>query len=220
VRKEVRDRYVNDVLANIDTGLARTVADRVGVRLRSNHVTAKPKLTSPALSIASSPKGIIKGLRVAILVAPGADSVQIAASLAELKNGGAVSEVVSTVLGPVVPGAPEATKTIWNSSSVLWDAVYVPGGQASVDALRARGDVVPFIKEAFRHAKPIGGSAEGADFVESAILEDLDATSKGQPLPGVVLARAGQMASFPADFVRAIGEHRFWERSALVPPRT
>lgn len=221
VRKEVRERYVNDVLANIDTDLAKTVAAAIGVPFHSKSVTSKPKLTSPALSATSSPKGLLKGRRVAILVAQGADSAQINAVIAELAKGGAVPELVAPALGAVVPGAPEATKTIWNTSSVLWDAIYVPGGQASVDALRARGDVAPFLKEAFRHSKPIGGSAEGADFVESALLEDIGAAApKGQPLPGVVLARAGQVASFPADFVKAVGQYRFWERSALVPPRT
>lgn len=221
VRKEVRERYVNDVLANIDTELAKAVADHVGVKLHAKNVTVKPKLTSPALSSASSPKGSIKGRRVAILVAPGADGAQIAAVIAELKKGEALCEIVAPVLGAVVPGAPEATKTVWNTSSVLWDAVYVPGGQASVDALRARGDVAPFIKEAFRHAKPIGGSAEGADFVEGVLVEDVGASAPNGPaLPGVVLARGAQVGSFPADFVKAVGQCRFWERSALVPPRT
>jgi catalase len=221
-RSHIRERYVNEVLANIDSDLARQVADRVGVTLVSKKATAKPKLTSPALSMGSQPKGNIKGRRVAVIAAPGADGAQISAAFAELKKAGAVPELVSSALGPVVQGAPEATKTIFSTSSVLWDSVYVPGGQASIDALRARGDVVPFIKEAFRHAKPIGGTAEGADFVESVVAEDLGPkAAKGNgALPGVVLARGGQIGAFPAELVKALGQHRFWERSALVPPRT
>ncbi|HVH43927.1 MAG TPA: catalase [Labilithrix sp.] len=221
VRKEIRERYVNEILANIDGDLATQVAEGIGLKVAAKS-TSKPKLTSPALSMESSPKGNIRGRRVAVLAAPGADAGQINAVLGDLKRGGAVPEIVSTALGPVAQGAPEATKSFFNTSSVLWDAVYVAGGAASVQVLRAGGEAVPFIKEAFRHAKPIGGTAEGADLVEAAIAEDI---APGSPppntsIPGVVIGRGAHLAGFPAAFASAIGQHRFWERASLVPPRT
>ena len=39
-------------------------------------------------------------------------------------------------------------------------------------------------------------------------------------IPGVVLARGSQLGAFPDALVKAVGEHRFWDRAALVPPRT
>ncbi len=221
VRKPIRERYVNEILAHIDSDLAARVADGVGVKLTAKAKTAPPKLTSPVLSTEASPKGDIRGRRVAVLAAPGVDVGQLSAAVADLQKGGAKPEIVAPKLGPVASGGPEATKSFFNTSSVLWDAVYVPGGAASVTALKAGGEAVPFIKEAFRHAKPIGGSAEGADLVEAAIAEDIAATAPpGAVIPGVVLARGAQLAAFPAALVQAIGQHRFWDRAALVPPRT
>jgi catalase len=218
--KHVRERYVNEVLANIDADLAAQVADGVGVKLTTKKPTAKPKLTSPTLSMESSKTGDIRGRRVAVLVAAGADAGQIATTVAELKKGGALAEIVGTALGPVSQGL-EATRSFLNTSSVLWDAVYVPGGAQSIQALRAGGEAVPFIKEAFRHAKPIGATGEGVDLVEAAIAEDIGpAAPANSTLPGVVLARGGQIAPFSAAFANAIGQHRFWERSSLVPPRS
>lgn len=51
------------------------------------------------------------------------------------------------------------------SGSVLFDAVYIPGGQASVDELKGSGDVKHFVNEAFRHAKPLGASGHGVELM-------------------------------------------------------
>ena len=222
LRKAIRERYVNEVLANIDGDLAAQVAAAVGVTLVANVKTPAAKLTSPALSMDSSKPRSIRGRRVAILAAPGVDDGQIAAVVTELTNGGAIGEVVSIGLGRLFgPQGPEATRSFLDTSSVLWDAVYVPGGAQSIQTLRAGGEAVPFVKEAFRHAKPIGATGEGADLVEAAIAEDLGGAAPPRAsIPGLVLARAGLIAAFPAAFVQAISEHRFWGRSSLVPPRS
>ncbi|MBX3259499.1 MAG: catalase [Labilithrix sp.] len=214
VRREVRERYVNEILANVDAELAASVASAVGVRLAAKGAPTPPKLTSPALSMESSTKGSVRGRRVAVLAAPGVDDGQVDAVFAALSNGGARPEIVSTALGPV--GSREATKTLFNTSSVLWDAVYVPGGAKSVEALRARADARTFIREAFGHAKPIGGTGEGAELVLAAIAEDVRPGAAGPEasLPGVVLARDSQTATFPTAFVEAVARHRFWSRTA------
>ena len=208
-RKEIRDRFVNAILANIDSDLAKTVADRVGVKLTAKTKTAKPKITSPALSMAPYNVSDSKGMMVAILAAPGANGAEITALVATLQKAGVVAEIVGPFLGPIADGAPEATKTLFNTASVLWDAVYVAGGQGSIDELEKRGDAAPFLKEAFRHAKPIGGGAEGADFVESTIAED----AGGDSWPGVIRAKT------PKDFLKVLGQRRYFERNDLVPPR-
>jgi catalase len=201
VRKEVRERYVNAILANIDADLAARVAEAVGVSVTSRSAPPKPKLVSPALSMASSVKGDIRGRRVAILAAAGVDSAQVEAVFAALAAGGARPEIVSTVLGPLA--SKEATKTLFNTSSVLWDAVYVPGGAPSVEALRASLEATAFVREAFSHEKPIGATAEGADFVLAIA---------GENMPGVVIARDAEVAAFPKAFAEAVGQHRFWQR--------
>ncbi|HZG74914.1 MAG TPA: hypothetical protein VEZ72_03565 [Paenibacillus sp.] len=49
--------------------------------------------------------------------------------------------------------------------SILYDAVYIPGGRQSVDALMAQGDALHFVNEAFKHAKIVGASNEGVDLL-------------------------------------------------------
>lgn len=219
-RKAIRERYVNEILASIDLDLARIVAEGLGITVTSKSSPAKPKLTSAALSMASTPKGNIRGRRVAVLAAPGVDAGQTAALFAELKKGGAIAELVGIVLGPVTPNGPaETTRTFLNTSSVLWDAVFVPGGAQSVDALRASAQAIPFIKEAFRHAKPIGAANEGADLVEAALTEEIGASAATNVVPGVVTARGAQPARLLTAFIEAVGNHRFWERAKLIPPR-
>ncbi|MBX3226758.1 MAG: catalase [Labilithrix sp.] len=210
VRKEVRDRYVNEVLANIDTTLARTVAERVGVRLTNKKRTMPPRLTSPALSMEKTPRDNVKGMMVAVLAAPGADAKDVAAVVAALTRAGAVPEVVGPALGPVVPGAPEATKTLFNTASVLWDAVYVASGETSLATLKARGDVAPFLKEAFRHGKPIGGAES---FLRAVLGEDVPDAKGKSALPGVAFGGGARA------FLAVMQKGRSWERSALVPPR-
>lgn len=225
VRKPIRDRYVNEILAKIDTSLATAVAQALGMPAPAGPIDAKAAQAkpSPALSMQNTVKGNIKGRKIAILVAPGADAGEIAGVVTELTSRGAVAEIVSTHLGSLDASGKglEATQTYLTAASVLFDAVFVPGGSSSIDTLKKRSEAAPFIKEAFRHAKPIGGTSEGADFVESTILADLAAAggnTKPGTLPGVVLERSNSKG-FAKAFADAIGKHRFWERSALVPPR-
>jgi catalase len=55
----------------------------------------------------------------------------------------------------------QADRAMNTMASVLYDAVVVPGGSESVQALSADGHAVHFVAEAFKHAKPVGASARG-----------------------------------------------------------
>jgi catalase len=105
--------------------------------------------------------------------------------------------VVKAADGSVVP----VDKTSQVAASVLYDAVYVPGGSASVDALGELDEVSRFVSEAFKHGKAIGASGEGARLLPA------------QPgTPGLVIGEASTMAAFVEEFIAAIGEHRFPQR--------
>jgi catalase len=56
-------------------------------------------------------------------------------------------------------------KTFVNSSSVLFDAVYVPGGGESIEMLKEIPDALRFIDEAYKHGKAIAASGEGVEMV-------------------------------------------------------
>jgi catalase len=85
------------------------------------------------------------------------------------------------------------------AASVLFDAVFVPGGEKSAAALKNEPDAIHFINEAYKHCKAIAADGQGVDV--------LKVTFAGAG-PGVI---TGEKALEKA-FIKAIAQHRFWER--------
>ena len=149
-----------------------------------------------------------KGRKAAILVAPGTSAACVTAMQEALAGVGAMGIVVGPHIGAVAgEGGPiEAKKTYANSSSVLFDAVYVPGGKDGA-WLAANADARKFVDEAYKHAKPIAASGEGV------MLIDVSQFGKGRnDKPGVVVAPDGNALSVADAFLAAIAYHRFYER--------
>ncbi len=199
--KAVQQRTV-DHLANIDTQLAKEVGDYLGV-------TAKPGSPNPnvgkakALSQLESVKDTPKGRKIAILAGDGVDAADVMAMQKALKAAGAAAEVVGVHLGMLtaVGGDPiAAPKSVLTADSVMYDALYVPRGAGSAQALVASADAMHFVREAFKHYKPICAGGEGADVLAKAAITAAD--------PGVVVIDDGGADAFLA----AIGKHRFWDR--------
>ena len=99
----------------------------------------------------------------------------------------------------------------------MFDAIFVPGGRDSVDALMEQGDAKHFVAEAFKHKKPIGALGEGIELIQRLELPDIEVSDDGESLVselGVVTDVAGDdMDSFFDAFESAIAEHRHWDRS-------
>lgn len=118
-------------------------------------------------------------------------------------------------------GGIAVDKALPTTASVLYDAVLVPGGEASMQALAQDPDVRRFIEEAYRHGKPIGALDSGVQLVAALTGEDLapDAQS-GQPRSrhGLVVADtadtgAGEPNGFVDAFALALCAHRFPDRA-------
>jgi len=239
-RKPIRQRMLG-ILREIDPGLAQAVSAHIGVPVPSDPVTVPPGTSapgprtdnggitvSPALSLENQPKELIATRKVAMLVADGFDGEAAKTVRAELVRRGAVVEVVAPVLGPATPaaGAPlEADKTLKTASSVFYDAVFVPGGAASVAALQQSGDAVLFVREAFKHGKPIAAAGGAVDLLVLALLGKAmlaGEASGGADVvsdQGLVSARADVAVSKLAEtFCEAIAKHRHWDRSVESVP--
>jgi catalase len=104
---------------------------------------------------------------------------------------------------------PEAMKTFANSSSVLFDAVYVPGGEESIEMLKEIPDALRFIDEAYKHGKAIAASGEGVEVVKETKTGEL-VTEEDAAEQGVLFAEDAE--SLAADFIQAIANHRFHNR--------
>ena len=199
--KEVQQRMV-DLLANVDTDLAKNVATYMGLTPKAGQVNANAG-TAKGLSQLEYVPGTPLGRKVAILVADGVNGAEVTQMQGALQDAGVTVEVVAPHLGSIqsVDGqALPVNQSLLTTASVLYDAVYVPGGADSVNALQGSSTALHFIQEAFKHYKPIAASTEGADFFQAAGIADA---------PGVV---TGDDAGLAETFLKAIGQHRFWDR--------
>jgi catalase len=154
--------------------------------------------------------------RVAILLAPGYEAAQAATVRQGLEDGGAHAEVISTALGVVkaADGSPMAVdKTSQVAASVLYDAVYVPGGAEHVQALLAQDEVVHFVSEALKHGKALGFTGEGVQMLAEVVGHNGRRNGDAATPAGVVTAESGaNMTGFLKQFTAAIAQHRFPER--------
>jgi catalase len=90
----------------------------------------------------------------------------------------------------------------------------LPDGDEAVRALRADGRTLEFIKDQYRHCKPILALGAGAQLLDACAIEA--ALPDGQPDPGLIIASQGRAAT--DDFVAAIARHRHFARET-DPPR-
>ena len=219
----VRERMLG-ILSLVDKGLAAQVAVVLGLHVpqppeqpinKNVPADAEPAeyepvnvegllKISPALSMANTPKDTIQSRKVAVLAADGVNEKALFAMKEALENEGASVEVVSTHLGFITSLNDEqihVDDTTLTTASVLFDAVYVPGGANSVASLEADSDAVHFLNEAFKHCKPIAADAEAAQLIEATYF-----SKKVDADEGVLIGDTS------AAFIEAIKQHRFWER--------
>ncbi|KAI8362727.1 catalase-like domain-containing protein [Choanephora cucurbitarum] len=214
----VRERMVN-VLNNVDNNLARRVALGLGItlpeKIKDNH-----NQTSIGLSIEKYPKpDNIKTRTVAILTAPGTNTKEAKAMYNFLQSKGAYPEYIGIHLGSQY--GLDVTNTYLTANSVLYDAVYVPGGNVSITTMTSKTSFFPvdepkvFIMDAFRHAKPIAASSEGIKLLEYAGIELPEGTSGLREKDGVILG--DNESSLQRSFEKALKQQRFWSRLPIDP---
>ena len=223
----IRERVVSQLL-NVDARLARGVADGIGIALPAPQPLAIEELglapvmseveASAGLSLFARPGNVrCAGRRVALLVADGADATALREVQRRLAEADAVPRVVGMRLGRVLcsQGQPiEIETTVESLPSVLWDAVVLPQGDgqndAGLSALAADPDVQDFIKQQYRHGKPIlAAGRHGRDMLVKAGVPLKLAGDR--PDPGLVLDE-GQADSGSDEFIAAVGRHRQHER--------
>ena len=224
----IRQRMIN-ILSMIDKSLAASVADALGLKVQKpeqpiNHSipadgkpsdfqpvkTSVPPAPSEALSMANTVKDTIATRQIAVLIADGVNATTLQNMTNKLQTKGAQVKLIAPQLGQIKTSdgaALEADKTLFNTSSVLFDAVYIPGGGANVDTLSNNADAIHFINQAYKHCKAIATDKDAVKVLEKSYITDFENDG-------------GIIANGDADaFVTAIANHRFWERekSPKVP---
>ncbi len=227
----IRERMVG-ILSQIDKGLAGKVAASLGIKVPArpeqpiNHsfgADTDPKSVQPknvkssiqrseALSMEKTVKDTIKSRKVAALIAEGFDAGQLAAMKKALTAQGAQLKTIAPKLGEIAGSDGKAVAAVTadfsflTAASVLFDAVYIPGGEKSVAALSGEADAIHFVNEAFKHCKAISATGDGVNFLNETF------AGKAENDKAVITGKnAGNAA---ADFIKAIAEHRNWERES------
>ena len=221
----IRERVVA-MLANVDLTLAKTLAAELGLDMpkplpKALKNPARPEVKiSPALSLFARPgDGRIATRRIAILVADGVDGKAAQTLHQGLMEKGAVPRYIGPRLGNVETESGETLEvevTLETMPSVLFDAVAVLGGEAAVATLAKLGHALEFLKDAYRHAKPILALGAAADLLENAGIPLV--LPSGGPDPGLLIGKHEGAAKALPDFVKAIARHRHHERE-MDPPQ-
>ncbi|RKT55422.1 catalase [Saccharothrix australiensis] len=220
----VRERVVERLNA-VDHGLARLVAQGIGVTPPEQEVTPNHGRSSPALSQLLAPTDSIATRKVAALVADGVDAVGLGRVADALRERGAVVELIGPVDGAVADadgGQVPVDRGINTVASGFFDAVLVPCGPDVVRALSGDGRVARFVNEAFRHGKAIAAFGGGVDVLGAAGLRGVRVAATDETSVvaehGVVTtaAAAGDLGDdFGAAFASEIALHRAWDRPKL-----
>ena len=230
----IRERMLF-LLAQVDKSLANRVADGLGLQIpaklekplnMSFPADADPRkfqpkkvksefTASPTLSMVSNPnfeKRTIKTRKVAFLLADGFDDDSVLEMKKSLMTAGARVCTVAPHLGTLMSAGGQianADFSFLTASSVLFDAVYVPGGEASVNTLKGVLEVIEFLTEAYKHCKTIAADGAGSEILRLAGLS-VDS--------GVLAGSESDIKGLATEFIQAIAQHRHWDRERMFSP--
>jgi catalase len=230
----IRERMVQH-LAQIDATLATGVAKGLGLKLpgrkappappnRSVPADGDPKafqhrqltdreVVSPALSMAQHVPGPIATRKVAVLVNEKFDAAGVAAMLSALRAQGALGLLVGPQVGNVIDDsgtAHPAPFSILTTSSVLFDAVYVAGGELAPQ-WTLEADAVEFVKDAFKHCKAVAATGEGIQLLQAAHIPVGGPDDPNPADDATVVAKAVDR-DVTQRFTGAMAQHRLWAR--------
>lgn len=211
------------ILQQIDEGLANKVASGLGMEIPSTideplnqaigadasiekHQPPKKKVyleKSEALSQTYLPGESIVSRKIAVLVSDGFDGEAMVTMKKSLEEKGAIIQLVATHGGTVKCDKNKNHKVdaaLLTTESVLFDALFVPGGEKSVKALLEAAKAKKFINETLKHCKTIAVSKEGEQLLDATHGKDFKKDK------AVLINRS------PQDFIKCISQHRNWER--------
>ncbi|KPH14820.1 catalase [Chryseobacterium sp. ERMR1:04] len=232
---EIRERMVGQ-LAFVDKNLAQSVADKIGVEVKTllqpnqsipadtdssalQSEESEGKITSSeALSMKNTVKDTIESRVIGFMMTGGVNASATDELKKELENKGAVVQIISENTSPVIASDGQQfipDHSLSTTSSVCFDALYVCPGDESVNGLIKSGNLnmtVDFINETYRHCKAIyfGDGSE-------PIISLSDIAKKKHTDPAIITYKDSDTHQ---RFIAAIANHRAWEfekeRNGLV----
>jgi catalase len=164
-------------LRNVDEGLAKRVADGLGIDLPNKAPAAREPVEiapSDALSIQKNMKETLEGRVVGILIADGTDAGELDAVIGAVKD----AKGKAVLVAPKVGGATlsdgstrKADGQLAGTPSQIFDAVAIVLSDEGTAMLLKEAAAVQFAMDAFGHLKAIGASAAAQPLLDKAGVE-------------------------------------------------
>lgn len=158
-RKYIRERQVQQILANIDLDLARQVGANLGIEVPDLSLDFKPQTVekSAKLSMLAFPPADIKGRKIAVLI----HNLVKSDALETIKNWAVKEGAIVHLLAPsLAPVKDHQDKVIvadgmqMAEPSIAYDAVIIPDGE-NLNTVIQDGVTRHYILEAYKHLKPV-----------------------------------------------------------------
>lgn len=208
-RKHIRERQVQQILANIDLDLARQVGANLGIEVPDLTLDYKKTAVekSAKLSFLAFPPEDIQGRKVAVLI----HNLVKSDTLEAIKNWaikeGAVVHLLAPSLAPVKDHQDNiivADGMQMAEPSIAYDAVIIPDGD-NLNAVMQDGVARHYVLEAYKHLKPIAFLGNKSDLLEPLGLVADEGT--------LVEDEFQQIAE---KFKNLIMAHRVWSREQIA----
>jgi catalase len=237
-RQEIQKRMVG-LLTQVDRDLAKNVAEGLGFEVPDGPMKPvqggvpaddDPKDYEPlqvkqavksdkTLSMEYTIKGDITSRMVAFLCADGVDEDSVKQIKTSLMEKGAMVKIIAPHGGSIKTSENskiEVDKSFNTTGSVLFDAVYVPSGEKSIEMLKTNSEAVKFLHESYKHCKPIALDGNAKELLKATYIEKTIENIDQQEQGIVIKERDSGLAN---DFIDLIGKHRFWnrEKTDLIP---
>ena len=205
----IRDRALSQLL-NIDRGMAKRVADGLG--LDSLPEAAKPARRpidmkpSPALSIIAKTKPTLAGRCIGLLLTDGVDGGLVKKVQQAAKAAGAQVKIIAPKVGGVTTSQGDhlaADGQLAGTPSILFDAVVIAGSVKGFAPLLKDTAAKDFAANAFAHLKMIGHDAA------AKALLDAVGVQKDEGVIDLTSAK-------PDAFTKAAAKHKIWDREPKV----
>ncbi len=220
--KHIQERMLW-IIAQIDEKLSKKVAEGLGMKVPkkieepvnqaigadadvSKFQPPKKKIyldKDAALSQANTKFDTIATRQIAVLVSDGFSMKDFKKMTDALKKEDAMIKIIAPYGGTIKCDDNMDHKVdaaIATTESVLYDAVYIPGGKKSVNGLKEKKKFIKFINEAFKHCKAIAVDNEGEMLLDETYVKEFKDDE-------AVLINKDSKA-----FIKAVSQHRNWKR--------
>lgn len=171
----------------------------------------------------STHEASVKGREIAILAADGVNEEHLFITKKALEKEGAITKILSPKLGHIQGQngtSIEVDHSFLPNMSMIFDAIYVPGGNASIEALIKEKNALEFICESYKASKAIATDEDGVKLLmASCISEWLSPHIYDNLMEQGIIIHTSKEPSVN-NFIKAITKHRFRDRlQTYIPPK-